>query len=133
MKKLISRGEKSPLYQLLGMKIEEVQNGFARLSINVEKKHTQFYGTVHGGVLATLADSAAAWTILGKENVEGNPVTVEMKINYLKPVCSGRLVAEARSVHEGSRIFVSDVEVKNEGDLVAKSLVTYYVVKDEST
>jgi uncharacterized protein (TIGR00369 family) len=53
-----------------------------------------------------------------------------MKINYLKPVCSGKIVAEARSVHEGSRIFMSNVDVKNEGSLVAKSLVTYYVVKN---
>ncbi len=132
LEKLISQGENSPLYELLGIKIEEVENGFARLSIKVEKKHTQLYGTVHGGVLATLADSAAAWAIFGK-NVEGKPVTIEMKINYLKPVCSGKVVAEARSVHEGSRIFVSDVEVKNEGNLVAKSLVTYYMVKDNQT
>jgi acyl-CoA thioesterase len=76
LEKFISRGENSPLYQLLGVKIEEVQDGFARLSINVEEKHTQFYGTVPGGVLATLADSAAAWAIFGKNNLEGNPVTV---------------------------------------------------------
>lgn len=132
LEKLISRGENSPLYQLLGIKIEEVKDGFARLSLNVENKHTQFYGTVHGGVLATLADSAAAWAIFGFD-VEGKPVTLEMKINYLEPVCSGKLVAEARSVHEGSRIFVSDVEVRNEGKLVAKSLVTYYLVKDNQT
>lgn len=133
LEKLIIRGEKSPFYQLLGLKIEKVEDGFARLSMEVETKHTQFYGTVHGGVLATLADSAAAWAIFGKENAEGNPVTVEMKINYLQPVCSGKIVAEARNVHEGSRIFVSDVQVRNKGTLVAKSLVTYYMVKDDQT
>jgi acyl-CoA thioesterase len=129
LEKLIVRGEKSPLYKLFGIKIEEVKDGFARLSMKTETMHTQLYGTVHGGVLATLADSAAAWAIFGKENIEGKPVTVEMKINYLKPVCSGKIVAEARNVHEGNKIFVSDVEVKNEGSLVAKSLVTYYLVK----
>jgi acyl-CoA thioesterase len=129
LEKLIVRGEESPLYKLFGIKIEEVKDGFARLSMKTETKHTQLYGTVHGGVLATLADSAAAWAIFGKENTEGKPVTIEMKINYLKPVCSGKIVAEARNVYEGSKIFVSDVEVKNEGELVAKSLVTYYLVK----
>ena len=81
--------------------------------------------------MATLADSAAAWAIFGLDDLKGKPVTVEMKINYLKPVCSGKLVAEARTVHEGSRIFVSDVEVKNEGNLVAKSLVIYYLLRDK--
>ena len=53
-----------------------------------------------------------------------------MKINFLKPVKSGKLIAEARNIHGGFRIFVSDVEVKSDkGDLIAKSLVTYYLLK----
>jgi len=114
------------------MKIEEVCENYARLSIKIEEKHIQFQGAVHGGVIASLADSAAAWAIYGSNNLEGTPVTVEMKINFLKPVKSGKLVAEARNIHRGSRIFVGDVEIKNgEGDLIAKSLVTYYVLKDK--
>jgi len=54
-----------------------------------------------------------------------------MKINYLAPVESGQLIAEARVVHKGSTISVSDVEVKDDkGRLVAKSLVTYYLRKE---
>lgn len=130
LEELINRGENSPFYRLLGMKIEEVGENYACLSINVDDRHIQFLRTVHGGVIASLADSAAAWAIYGSDNLMGVPVTVEMKINFLKPVKSGKLVAEAKNVHEGSSIFVSDVEVKNdEGDLVAKSLVTYYLLK----
>jgi len=93
-------------------------------------EHIQFLETVHGGVIASLADSAAAWAVYGSNNLKGIPVTVEMKINFLKPVKSGKLVAEARNIHGGSRIFVSDVEVKSgKGDLIAKSLVTYYLLK----
>lgn len=130
---LINRGENSPFYQLLSMKIEEVRESYARLSIEIDKKHIQFQGTVHGGVIAGLADSAAAWAIYGSDSLEGTPVTVEMNINFLKPVKSGKLTAEARNLHKGSRIFVSDVEVKNSrGDLIAKSLVTYYLLKERT-
>jgi len=53
-----------------------------------------------------------------------------MKINFLKPIKSGKLVAEARNIYGGSRIFVSDVDVKSgKGDLIAKSLVTCYLLK----
>lgn len=132
--RLIRRGGESPFYQLLGMKIEEVRKDFARLSIEIDRKHIQFLGTVHGGVIASLADSAAAWAIYGSNNLQDIPVTVEMKINFMKPVKTGRLVAEAQNVHSGSRIFVSDVEVKDgEGNLVAKSLVTYYLLKGKRT
>ena len=132
LERLIDQGENSPFYQLLDMKVEEVRKSYARLSIEIGRKHTQFLETVHGGVIASLADSAAAWAVWGSNNLKDIPVTIEMKINFLKPVKSGKLVAEARNVHEGSRIFVSDVEVKDSrGDLVAKSLVTYYLLKNK--
>ena len=132
LERLIHRGENCPFYRLLNMKIEEVRENYARLSIKIDKKHIQLLNTVHGGVKASLADSAAAWAIFGSNGLNGAPVTVEMKINFLKPVESGKLVAEARNIHEGSRIFVSDVEVKNgKGNLIAKSLLTYYPLKNK--
>ena len=132
---LIERGEASPYYRLLNMKIEEVKDGYARLTMNIEEKHLQFLRTVHGGAISSLADSAAAWatvgSVLGSVGAKVAPLTVEMKINYLAPVESGRLIAEARVVHKGSTISVSDVEVKDDkGRLVAKSLVTYYLRKE---
>ena len=129
---LIKQGEACPYYKLLNMKIEEVKEGYARLAMNLEEKHLQFLRTVHGGAISSLADSAAAWatvgSVFGSVGAKGVPLTVEMKINYLAPVESGRLIAEARVVHKGFTISVSDVEVKDDkGRLVAKSLVTYYL------
>jgi len=131
LEKLIEQAANSPFYQLLNIKIEEVQKSYARLSIEIDERHIQLLNTVHGGVMASLADSAAAWAIYGANDLEGTPVTVEMKINFLRPVKSGKLVAEARTCSKGSRIFVSDVEIKNIKDkLIAKSLVTYYLLKN---
>jgi len=125
---LIKRGETCPYYTLLNIKIEEVKDGYARLTMKLKEKHLQFLKTVHGGAIASLADSAAAWATVGSAGLNAVPVTVEMKINFLVPVESGRLIAEARIVHRGKTISLSDVEVKdNKGRLVAKSLVTYYL------
>jgi uncharacterized protein (TIGR00369 family) len=131
LKDLIKIGEESPFYQLLNIKIEEVRKNHARLSIKVGERHIQMLNTVHGGVIASLADSAAAWAILGNRKLRSIPVTVEMKINFLGPVKSGRLVAEAETIHEGSKIIVSDEVKSSRGVLVAKSLVTYYLVDDK--
>lgn len=128
LEELIEGAEGSPYYRLLNMKINEVKGGYARLTMNIEEKHLQFLKTVHGGAIASLADSAAAWATVGSTEFKYIPLTVEMKINFLAPVESGKLVAEAKTVHKGSRISVSDVEVKDDkGKLVAKSLVTYYL------
>ena len=128
LRDLIKRGETCPYYALLNMKIREVKDGYARLTMELEEKHLQFLKTVHGGAIASLADSAAAWATVGSAGLETIPVTVEMKINFLAPVESGLLTAEARIVHKGKTISLSDVEVKdNKGRIVAKSLVTYYL------
>ncbi len=129
---LVELGGSSPFYKLLNIRIEEIKANYARLSISIDERHTQLLETVHGGVIASLIDSAAAWAIYGSDaNLKGIPVTVEMKVNFLRPIKSGKLVAEARNLHEGSRIFVSDVEVKdNKEKLIAKALVTYYVVEE---
>ena len=128
-KELIEQAERSPYYRLLNMKIDEVKGGYARLTMNIEEKHLQFLKTVHGGAIASLADSAAAWATVGSTDFKYIPLTVEMKINFLAPVESGQLVAEAKTVHRGSKISVSDVEVKTDkGRLVAKSLVTYFLL-----
>jgi acyl-CoA thioesterase len=125
---LIKRGITSPYYKLLNMKIDKVKDNYARLTMDLEEKHLQFLKTVHGGAIASLADSAAAWAIVGLSGSEVFPVTLEMKINFLAPVESGCLIAEAHVVHKGRRISLSDVEVKDDkGRLVAKSLVTYYL------
>jgi len=125
---LIKQGEACPYYRLLNMKIEEVKAGYARLTMNLEEKHLQFLRTVHGGAISSLADSAAAWATVASADFKKAPLTIEMKINFLAPVVSGRLIAEARIVHQGFTISVSDVEVKDhKGRLVAKSLVTYYL------
>ena len=127
---LIKEAERSPYYKLLNMKIDEVRGGYARLTMSIAEKHLQFLKTVHGGAIASLADSAAAWATVGSTDFRYIPLTVEMKINFLAPVESGQLVAEARTVHRGSKISVSDVEVKNDKDrLVAKSLITYYLMR----
>jgi len=129
LQELIKRGETCPYYMLLNMKIDEVKEGYARLTMKVEKKHLQFLKTVHGGAIGSLADSAAAWATIGSAGLKDAPVTVEMKINFLAPVQSGRLTAEARIVHKGHKLSLSDVEVKDDkGRLVAKGLVTYYLI-----
>lgn len=55
-------------------------------------------------------------------------------MNFLKSVKIGKLIAEVRNVHRSSKIYVSDAEVKDgEGDPIAKGLVTYYIIKDQTT
>ena len=113
---------------LVGFELERLYEGGAVLSMRVEDRHRQIHNVVHGGVVASLADTAgaiAAYTIvqLGVELV-----TIELKINYLLPIASGKIEAEGKVLRAGRNFTVVDCDVRNEqGELAAKALMTFGV------
>lgn len=123
--------ESGPFYQLLKMRLEELDSGFARLRMPVRQELMQIFNVVHGGAIVSLADTAVAFALLTLVGPEEKVTTVEMKMNYLAPAEEGELIGEARIISRGRRIALSDMEVKNEeGRLIAKGLATYMILGD---
>ena len=127
--------ESAPYYQLLHLTLERIDNGFARFRMPFRSELTQVYGFVHGGAIASLADTAAAFALMTLLVHPGEKVTtVEFKINYLRSVGEGEMFAEARVVHKGKRLATVDMEVKDEnGNLLAKGLTTYMILSSPKT
>jgi acyl-CoA thioesterase len=95
----------------LGIEIEDISPGYARTSTTVVATMLNIYGTCHGGVIFTLADSALGYA----SNAEG-PVAVATggDVNFLRPARLGdRLVAEARQKHRTRRTALFEIEVRN--------------------
>ena len=119
-------------WHLLGMQIEDLRRGWARVRIPFDEKLTNAAGRMHGGVIFSAADSATGIALLGLLEKGERIATLEMKINYLKPVFTEDIIAEARIVHRGQRTAVGDVDIKDaSGHQVAKSLSTYAIWFDE--
>ena len=124
--KIRVRNSENHFPQLLGIEIDLVENGRARLSLEVGEKHRQLAGVMHGGAIATLIDSAVAMAIVGASESHARFTTIELKINYLLPIVEGRIVAEARLLRDGKRIVVAECDVFDAvGNLAAKGLLTY--------
>src|SRR2546428_6872087 len=102
----LQRGEMPPppIAQLLGFTLAAVEPGHAVIESTAEPRHANPMGTLHGGVLGDIADAAMgmAWAAtLG----EGETfTTLELKINFLRPVWSGRLIATGRVVNGGRTV-----------------------------
>ena len=118
----------SPYYQLLGMEVAEIRGGESRVQMPFRQELTHPYGIVHGGAIASLADSAVAMALIGLVEPKARITTIEFKINFFSPVDKGELGAHAKIIHKGSQTAVGDVEVTNEeGKLVAKVIATYSI------
>lgn len=127
-RELKRRLHESQTSKLFGFELEAAEAGRAVLKMQVRSRHKQVHGVVHGGILASLADTAgaiAAYTTVARGT---HLATVELKINYLEPVDRGSILAEARVLRRGRNFIIADCEIKD-GDkkLAAKALMTFAI------
>jgi acyl-CoA thioesterase len=120
-----------PFWDVLGIEVAQMGEGYARLVMPFDEKLTQPYGLVHGGALFALGDSAAAVAIGSVVEPEKKFVTIEMKINFLLPVKDGTMEAVAKVIKKGKRIVPVDMDITNNGALVAKAIATYIILDDD--
>src|SRR5919202_6903649 len=109
----------------LGARAEEAGDGGARLSFEAREEHLNSAGTLHGGVLATLVDTAmgrAVRTTTGDGDV---PATSQLTVTYLRPGRPGPLTVTARVRTRGEHLTVCEADVEQEGKELVHALATF--------
>jgi len=106
--------ENSPFFRHLQLEFLEAAEGIGRLALKVQPFHLNTQGIVQGGVLSSLADTAALLAIGTKLSLGQRPRTVQMDIHFLAPAQKGTLTAVGRIAKMGSLVSVSDVEIQDE-------------------
>src|SRR5467141_1343291 len=92
---------KVPIAELIGFSIEEIGDGRAVGSLQSGPQHANPMGTLHGGVLCDLADAAMGMAYLGTLAEGETFTTIELKINFLRPVWKAKLRAQAKVISAG--------------------------------
>lgn len=111
-----------------GFEVVAVERGRVVLRMRVGPRHLQVHRVVHGGVLASLADTAGGFATYTAYPNGVRVATVEMKINYLEAVERGTVEADGRVLRSGKHISVVDCEIRDENRrLVGQALMTFFV------
>ena len=120
----------SPYFQLLSMKLVEAGLGFSLLEIDLAEKHLQPFGFVHGGVFASIIDAACFWSLFHEiEDPNAGATTVDLKLNYLAPAASGKLIAKGRRIKLGRTLGYAEATVTDEtGRLLAHGTSTLMIL-----
>lgn len=126
MQRIYPMVNRCPYFELLSMRILEAGIGRAVLEIELDRKHMQPFGIVHGGVFASIVDAAAFWSIYCDiEDPATGATTVDLKLNYLAPAAAGKLVATGRQIKLGRTLGYAEAEVRNaSGGLLAHGTST---------
>ena len=117
------------------MKAEIVKRGFFQSQVTIETHHRQQDGFIHAGVMATMADHTAGYAAFTTVSEEYQILTIEFKINFLRPAHGNALVCRSRIIREGKQIIIAESEVSDLTDgsetLAAKAMVTLMAVHRE--
>jgi uncharacterized protein (TIGR00369 family) len=115
-----------PFVHFLGIELGEVERGAATLHLNVRDELKQNRGVVHGGVTASLIDTASAFAVLTLLEPDQTTTTISLTIHYLRPLLHGQATAHARILRGGRRVLTVSVDVLDESEaLIATALTTY--------
>ena len=132
--RMAMRGEAPypPIARLIGFTVSAIQPGQAVVEFEATERHANPMGTLHGGVLCDIADAAMGMAYAGALEDGETFATLELKINFLKPVWTARLRAVGRVVQRGRTIGLAECDVMDERQrLVARASSTCMTLRGE--
>lgn len=115
--------------QVVGIRLVRIHKDGVTIDCKLRPELMNAQGVLHGGVTATMADAAVGIAITTRV---GRPAatTVEMKLNYLRPVAGGKITARSTILRMGSTLCVGRVDLFDDAkERVAAALVTYMLLK----
>src|SRR3978361_218981 len=121
-----------PIASLIGFSLAEVESGRAQFVLDADERHHNPMGTLHGGILCDIADIAMGLAYATTLEEGESFTTLELKINFLRPVRPSRLVADGRVVQRGRTVGLAECVVTDErGRLIAKATSTCLTLRGE--
>lgn len=125
--------EPPPVAKLVGFAMTDVEAGRAVFEMDVGPQHSSPLGTVHGGIVCDLVDAAMGCSHASLLDEGETFTTLELKINFLRPFWTGRLIAHGRVVSRGRTVGMSECDVEDaEGRLIARASSTCMTLRGDS-
>jgi uncharacterized protein (TIGR00369 family) len=119
---------KFPFLEHTGAELKHYKKGRAEVELHTKPYHLQHLGFIHGGVISTLMDNTGWYAAVSNLEESQTAVTMEIKINYLKPASGKHLLATAEVKRQGRSTSFVTIELHDEGKLVAFATGTYAVL-----
>jgi uncharacterized protein (TIGR00369 family) len=111
--------------QRLGAEVERADDGSARISFEAREEHLNPAGTLHGGVLATLVDTAMGTAVRSTIEDGDVPATSQLTVTYLRPGRPGTVEVTARVRTRGEHLTVCEADVEQDGRSLAHAVATF--------
>jgi uncharacterized protein (TIGR00369 family) len=123
-----------PVARLIGFEVKEIAEGRATVTLAAGPQHSNPMGTLHGGIVCDIADAAMGIAFASTLAPEESFTTVELRVNFFRPIWQAQLRAEGTVVQRGRTIGYVECDITDEENrLVAKAASTCMVLRDEKS
>jgi uncharacterized protein (TIGR00369 family) len=112
----------------LGVYGRTAEDGTARLELDATERHLNEAGTLHGGVLATLVDTAMGQAVRSRTGERDVPATSQLTVTYLRPGKPGHLQVTAELRTQGEHVTVCEADVEQDGRALVHAVATFAVL-----
>ena len=110
---------------LLGVRDQRAEDGRSRLELDAQDHHLNPGGTVHGGVLATLVDTAMGHAVRSSTGDDDLPATSQLTVTYLRPGRPGTLIVTAEVRKRGENLTVCEADIEQDGEALVHAVATF--------
>ncbi len=114
IKALKAQVKNSPYPSHMSMAIDAIEFDTADIVLHLAQCHLQPFGIVHGGVIATMIDTATFWAAFLRLPEDTGLVNVDLKLNYLQSVVEGKLIAKGVCIRSGRSLSYAEAKVYDE-------------------
>lgn len=114
---LINQG---PYFQLLSMQVKELGLGYAEVVVDLDRKHLNPFGGIHGGVYSSLIDTATYWAVYCDVKENTGYVSLDLSVDNLAPVKEGHIIVKGQRIKAGKSICIAAATITDhKGRLLA--------------
>jgi uncharacterized protein (TIGR00369 family) len=133
MRRAIAGGAPAPpVAALIGMRMVAIEPGRSRFELDADERHHNPMGSLHGGILCDIADIAMGSAYASTLDEGESFTTLELKINFLRPVKAGRLAAEGVIVQRGRTVGMTECAITDDqGRIIAKASSTCLTLRGD--
>jgi uncharacterized protein (TIGR00369 family) len=126
---ILSKIGEAPFFKTISMKLERTGNEGSRLRIQADDRHKNVWGTIHGGVIASLADATCGLSIIPALNDNEMIMTAGLQVQYFAPVKNGDLIGHGILIRRGKRLAYAEATIFDDhGNLIAKGSASFMIM-----
>jgi uncharacterized protein (TIGR00369 family) len=123
-----------PFFKHMSMEILEIGNGFSVVAAQIQREHMNPFGGLHGGVYASVIDTAAYWSVYGDLPEENGLVTIDLNVDLLAPAGDGRILVKGKKIKTGKTLALAEAEMfDGKGKLLAHGSSKLMVTRNKQS